>query len=196
MLTLAIDTASSITSIAVLNGRKVVSEKNWESKKDEAEKLMPGIIKLVPDIKKINKIIVVNGPGSFTGLRVGVSVANILAYLLNAELFAIGTFEIWKKRCATKGAVQLIKAGRSEVFANGKLALIDKVKAKKVYGDLLLEQKKILKKNGVTFVTDIKSFGQAVASISKFKKVKLVEPNYKRSPQITISKNKWKKVAK
>lgn len=195
MLTLAIDTASGTTSIALLDGAKVLSEESWVSTQNEAETLMPRIMKMVPEIHDVKKIIAVSGPGSFTGLRVGVTVANTLAYLTGAELYAVGTFEIWKARCAEKNAVLLIKAGKKEVFMDEKLCALDDVDAEKVFGDLLPDQKSELEKRGIKFVKDseIKSFGSACASLGKLEKADIIKPNYCRSPQITISKDKWKK---
>lgn len=197
MLTLAIDTASSTTGVAILDGGKVLAEKSWISEQNEAEKLLPEIIRLVPDLRRVGKIIAVSGPGSFTGLRVGVAAANTLAYLLGASLYGVDTFTIWKKRYTGKNAVLLIKAGRNEIFADGKLTPAEKIKAKKAYGDLLPAQKEMLKEKGIEFVPDseIKSFGRAAVSLppGKLKKVDLIKPDYRRGPQITISKDKWKK---
>ena len=39
------------------------------------------------DIKDLDKIIVVNGPGSFTGIRIGLSIAKTIAYALNTNKF-------------------------------------------------------------------------------------------------------------
>ena len=97
-MTLAIDTASTTTSIALLDGDKLLKEKTWLSEQNEAEKLMPEILKLITSLEDLKKIIVVNGPGSFTGLRVGVAVANTLAYLLGTELYGIETFKMWRSR--------------------------------------------------------------------------------------------------
>jgi tRNA threonylcarbamoyladenosine biosynthesis protein TsaB len=193
MMTLAIDTASTQTSIALLDGDKLLKENVWLSEQNEAEKLMPEILKLVPALEELKKIIVVNGPGSFTGLRVGVAVANTLAYLLGTELYGTGTFETWHARY-DGDATLLIKAGKKEVFENNEIKPIDEIKPQKVFGDLMQKQISTLKENGIEFVQDsqIKTFGQAVATLQNLKKVNIVEPNYKRGPKITISKDKWK----
>ena len=87
MLTLAINTATSLTSIALLEEQKLLGEDSWKSNNDEAEKLMPAISNLFKKNKKdfsgIKKVIVIKGPGSFTGLRVGVTIANTIAILFN-----------------------------------------------------------------------------------------------------------------
>jgi len=197
MMTLAIDTASTQTAIALLDGDKLLKESIWLSEQNEAEKLMPEILKLVPSLEDLDKIIVVNGPGSFTGLRVGVAVANTLAYLLKIELYGIDTFSVWRARY-DGDATLLIKAGKKEVFENGEVKSIDDIHPQEIFGDLTHDQKTILKEKGIKFVDDsvIKTFGQAVATpatLQNLKKVNIVEPNYKRGPNITISTDKWKK---
>lgn len=188
---LAIDTASNETSIALLEGSKIVAEKSWESTYNEAEKLLPEIIDLVSDLKKITGIMAVSGPGSFTGLRVGITVANTLAFLLGVKLYSIDTFTIWRHR-GPKDATLLIKAGKTEVFLNEKVVNIEKaatkLKRQKVYGDLLLEQKPKF-----NLIQPEKSFALAVLELTLPKPVKIIKPDYRRKPKITISKDKWKK---
>ncbi|MEK7547441.1 MAG: tRNA (adenosine(37)-N6)-threonylcarbamoyltransferase complex dimerization subunit type 1 TsaB, partial [Patescibacteria group bacterium] len=99
MLILAINTASSKTAIALLENMEIIAEDSWDAENREAEKLMPAIHELLKKKNKnytdIDEIYAIKGPGSFTGLRVGVTVANTLAYLLNCQLFGISTFEYW-----------------------------------------------------------------------------------------------------
>ncbi|MFH1720548.1 MAG: tRNA (adenosine(37)-N6)-threonylcarbamoyltransferase complex dimerization subunit type 1 TsaB [Patescibacteria group bacterium] len=192
MLTLAMDTASSTTSIALLDGDKLLDERSWKSNQNEAEKLLPEIMKLVPDMYDIKRIIAVSGPGSFTGLRVGVTVANTLSFLTKAELYGVDSFSVWGKRCDE--GVLLIKAGRREVFLDEKVREFDEVaeelKGQKVFGDLLPEQKE---KVDLVDESGIRSFGEVIGEIKLGEPVDIIQPNYKRPPQITISKDKWKK---
>ncbi len=101
MLVLAINTATPHNEIALLDGGKVLFEKTWLSKKDEGEKLLPMIKKAFEKNKKqineLRKIFVVAGPGSFTGLRIGVSIANALAFSLKIPVFSCNNFEYLKK---------------------------------------------------------------------------------------------------
>ncbi len=47
------------------------------------------------DIKSLNKIIVINGPGSFTGIRIGLSIAKTMAYALNAKINTISSLKAY-----------------------------------------------------------------------------------------------------
>ena len=80
---LHIDTSDSEKVLIKLNNEVFETQ----SKKEKSQKLLPFIIQTLKDknkdIKEITEIEVNTGPGSFTGLRVGVSVANAIGYTLN-----------------------------------------------------------------------------------------------------------------
>jgi|GEM_PF-1051208 len=112
MLTVAINSATQQTSVALLEGKKstrknssllkLLSEKSWLGKKDEAEKIIPNILVLLKKAKKnwndVENIFVIEGPGPFTGLRVGVTIANSLAWSTKSKIFTTNVFDYL---CAT-----------------------------------------------------------------------------------------------
>ena len=69
------------------------------------------------DVHDVDKIIVVNGPGSFTGIRIGVTIAKLYAYLLKKDITTISSLEAMnvsnKEDCLH---VPIINARRSYVF--------------------------------------------------------------------------------
>ena len=77
MMNLLIDTASSRVILAVLEGNKIIYQKNVENDTDLSSKIFPYIDELFQKSKllpqNIDRIYVVNGPGSFTGIRIGVT---------------------------------------------------------------------------------------------------------------------------
>jgi len=83
---LAIDTTTEETGIGLL-GESKPKIMTWVSHRNQSKELLPNIDKLLKQEKvKLTelKLVVVNlGPGSFTGLRVGISTANALGYGLN-----------------------------------------------------------------------------------------------------------------
>ena len=83
---LAIDTTESDTGIGLI-GPNVLKIKTWVSIRNQSKELLPNIDKLLKNNKVKSeqlKWIVINlGPGSFTGLRVGISIANAFGYGLN-----------------------------------------------------------------------------------------------------------------
>lgn len=95
MLTLALNTATRTQSVALLDENKIINEISWHTANNESEVLLPNIQKLLKKVKKnfsdIEKIITVCGPGLFSGLRIGITVSNTLAFALNIPLLEICT---------------------------------------------------------------------------------------------------------
>jgi tRNA threonylcarbamoyl adenosine modification protein YeaZ len=203
MAILGINTASSKTSIALIEKTSdakltVLAERSWEGKNNEAEKLMPEVSEMIKSCGKsfedIKEIFCVKGPGSFTGLRVGVTVANTMKYLLGAKLYGMDYFEyLWQRGGLPRNGggddpaerdALLIFAGSSGVYAslspkedfekdvkniniNDLADFLKKNKIKKVFGDITDEQKKFLGSTKFSEkITKVKtSFGNCVAQI-------------------------------
>ena len=128
MRTLAINTASRLESVAVLGDHGVLAERRWEGNRDETEKLLPAVMGLFKKTRtplaKIDRIIVVRGPGPFSATRVGVTVANLLHYTTpRAALFSIDIESLWRLRLSPalqkKNPILLIHAGGNFVARSG-----------------------------------------------------------------------------
>ena len=95
---LAIDTSTEIASVAVSQEGELVAEMTWHSGQNHTVGLVPGIISLLAqinaDIQSTYGISVAKGPGSFNGLRVGVSTAKGLAFALDIPIVGISTLEV------------------------------------------------------------------------------------------------------
>lgn len=93
MKTLFIDTHLNDLRIILLEDGILVDKRELINKKNNSEYLFPLIKDLIED-KVIEEIIVVNGPGSFTGVRLGVTIAKTLAYTLNIPIKTITSLEV------------------------------------------------------------------------------------------------------
>lgn len=95
MNTLFLDTHTDIIKMALLKDEKLVKTMTSESTHNHNEVTIPLLIKLLDSmdltVHDIHQIVVVNGPGSFTGIRLGVTIAKTLAFTLNIPIFTIST---------------------------------------------------------------------------------------------------------
>lgn len=86
---LFIDTHNDLITIALKN-KDDLFIKEQESEYSHSIYVMPMIESIFKennlDIKDLEKVIVVNGPGSFTGIRIGISIAKTIAYALNIKI--------------------------------------------------------------------------------------------------------------
>ncbi|MGN6375409.1 MAG: tRNA (adenosine(37)-N6)-threonylcarbamoyltransferase complex dimerization subunit type 1 TsaB [Sphingomonas sp.] len=85
MRTLVIDTVSAACSVALLDGDTVVASAHEEVGRGHAERLMP-MIAALPEGGRADRILVDCGPGSFTGVRVGLAAAQGLGIGWGAEV--------------------------------------------------------------------------------------------------------------
>ena len=98
MLLLGIDTSTFFGSIALTESDKVIAEQNINLKTTHSERLLPGINRLLQEtgltLKQVNAIASTVGPGSFTGLRIGLSTAKAMAVAADKPLVGISTLDV------------------------------------------------------------------------------------------------------
>ena len=92
MKTLYIDTHLWDIIIILFSDGKIKQKKEVINKKNNSKFIFPAIVEVLGD-EKIDNIIVVNGPGSFTGVRLGVTIAKTFAYTLGIPIRAISSLE-------------------------------------------------------------------------------------------------------
>jgi tRNA threonylcarbamoyl adenosine modification protein YeaZ len=95
---LSIDTATDTASVAISREGKPIAEISWYAGQNHTVNLMPNALHLFKltgeEINKIDAVFVSLGPGSYNGLRAGLSAAKGLALSLDIRLIGIGTLEI------------------------------------------------------------------------------------------------------
>lgn len=92
---LAVDTTTNVLSAALLDGEHVLSEYSIDHKKTHSQKLMPVIEALLGnlglELSDIDAFAAANGPGSFTGIRIGLTTVRTLAQGSNKKIAAVNT---------------------------------------------------------------------------------------------------------
>ena len=95
MLALAIETSGPLGSVALFESQTVVGEQSLELGRQHGQSLIPTIRDLLVACgtlpRNLDVVAVSIGPGSYTGLRVGVVCAKTLAYAANCQLVAVDT---------------------------------------------------------------------------------------------------------
>lgn len=120
---LVIDTSTDWGGIAVSDKGELIAEITWHPGQDHTSELTPNIKRLMEiaeiDFTNLNAIFVAIGPGSFNGLRAGISTAKSLAFSLNIPIIGVPTLEIEAYPFAFTGLpiCPIHDAGRGEIAA-------------------------------------------------------------------------------
>jgi tRNA threonylcarbamoyladenosine biosynthesis protein TsaB len=92
---LALETTEAVASLAAFRDYNLLLEMDLDSKQRSAQSLAPGVRELLGragwQTADVNLVAVSIGPGSFTGVRVGVATAKVLAYAAGAEVLGVET---------------------------------------------------------------------------------------------------------
>lgn len=125
MKILAVDSSGLVASVAYLEDGIIKGVLSYNNQKTHSQTLLPMIDELVKnlgiDLKGIDYLAVSNGPGSFTGLRIGVATIKGLGLSINKEVVGVSTLESlamsWQ---GAEGIVcPIMDARRSQVYAAG-----------------------------------------------------------------------------
>jgi tRNA threonylcarbamoyladenosine biosynthesis protein TsaB len=113
MLTLAFDTATSAATSALVRDGDVLAERSSRAVRvlaDAQQLLEQG----GAEPRELNALVVGTGPGSFTGVRMGIAAARALALALELPLAGVSTLDALA--AGALGALPVVDAGRREVF--------------------------------------------------------------------------------
>jgi tRNA threonylcarbamoyl adenosine modification protein YeaZ len=129
MKVLAIDTSDVYLNLALFdsdNGQEFIYDNSKEKPKSHSINLLPSIQQLLEkavwSFSDIQKVVVTKGPGSFTGLRIGATVAKVMASQLSIDFAGVSTLETMYKSHAKKDDklyIPIIDARNQNVFAGG-----------------------------------------------------------------------------
>lgn len=123
MKILAIDTSNQTLAVGIMDGQQVLGQIQTTINKNHSVTLMPAVELLTQKVgfksKDFERIVVAQGPGSYTGLRIGVTAAKTLANTLKIELVGVSSLKVIAANCiGQKGwIVPLFNARRKNVYA-------------------------------------------------------------------------------
>ena len=117
MYTLFIDTHLYDINVCLYKDGNVYLHKSIDKSMNNNSLLVPTIMKCITNIK-LNEIIVVNGPGSFTGVRIGVTIAKTYAWSLHKKITIISELQMMAStKTSAKYRIAMIDARRNAVYA-------------------------------------------------------------------------------
>lgn len=122
MNVLGIDTSTVTGGVALLSDDRLVGESVLNIRTTHSERLLPALERLLADagitVKELDLLSVVTGPGSFTGLRIGVGTAKGLSYALGVPIVGVTTLEGygWQFKFFPGIVVAMVDARRENVF--------------------------------------------------------------------------------
>ena len=118
---LAIDTATDTASLVLFQNGEVLAELTWCCEQSHTIQLLPHLVDLLEQnklsLQSVSSVIVVKGPGSFNGLRVGISTAKGLVFSLGIPIIGISSLELEAYQHADTGlpVCSILNAGRGEI---------------------------------------------------------------------------------
>lgn len=129
-LILAADTSSSLANFAIVRGEKLLSSLSGGAHLPHSQTFFSNLSILLQmaqvEIKEIDAFAAVTGPGSFTGLRVGLAAVKGIAHTLSRPSVGISSFDAVALGTGVTGKVLvMIEAGREEVYCGLREVHID-----------------------------------------------------------------------
>ncbi len=122
MITLGIETSTMTGGAALLEDNRLVAESILNVKATHSERLLPGLDRMLRDsgveISDVDVVAVSSGPGSFTGLRVGMSMAKGLVFASHRRLVCVPTLEAfaWRFPASRHPVCPLFDARKQELY--------------------------------------------------------------------------------
>ena len=194
MISLFLDTTTSRLIVGIYKDKQELYFDNSEAHNDLSSRVLPKIKEALDSVSltvnDIDDIYVVNGPGSFTGIRVGVTIAKTLAWSIKKPIYTVSELSVLASGSKTRYTIPLIDARRGYVYAgiynkNLKSQIEDQYI---LLEDLKKLVKKEYKKEDISFVSYDKLEGvekpvidvEKILNKCKFEEINshLVNPNY------------------
>lgn len=200
-LLLHIETATDICSVALTEGEKVLAVCESNDGNSHSKNLLPYIDNAMKEagrkLEELNGVVVSIGPGSYTGLRIGVSTAKGIAYSLQIPVIAVSTLESIASGCGSQfkansapQIIPMIDARRMEVFAaryDAEMNLLDDVAAviveENTYDELLATQPVVFCGNGMP---------KCKSLLSKYENAKFADFVLSAKFMLPTALKKWK----
>ncbi len=133
MITLLLDSSNTLLVVGLAKDNKIIDEIIYEAWQKQSEFMILEIEKILKrneiNPKEVGEIIVSKGPGSYTGVRIALTIAKIYGYALNIPIFAVSSLQMLEKRDEISICLMNARSQRSYfgVYKNDEVIVEDKV---------------------------------------------------------------------
>lgn len=189
MRTMVLDTSSNLLYICFLENKKVIYEIKSIGLNNHSDHLLllieEGLNKLQLQVKDFDRIILGDGPGAYTGLRVSMSVAKMFAWTLNIPLYTISSLDLLTSGYKEEG-LYLVKFKAKKGFIYHKaFSIVNQTKniiasdmfVSEDYIDNYQEEHKLVITNDLALVDCLNIKEEELKLVSN---IHALEPNYLR----------------
>lgn len=146
MLTLGIETSGKTASAAVMEGGVMLGQTSVLTAKTHSQVILPMVKKLIADcerdIKDVGQIAVGAGPGSYTGIRIGVAAVKAMAFSLGIQCCGISTLEGLAYNFPADGIVCPVMKARQKLVYAAVFRFCNGV-AERFADDMIIESEKL-----------------------------------------------------
>jgi tRNA threonylcarbamoyl adenosine modification protein YeaZ len=182
---LAIDTATAACSVALIDGDQLIDERHDLVGRGHAERLLPMIEALLGSGRP-HSILVDCGPGSFTGVRVGLAAAHGLAIGWEIPLNGYSSLALLAVKVQEKEMASALVAGHGELFVqtfNGDpLAAADDLRSLAPAAAAQVISASVVIGDGAEALVQCRGYGRAIDALPRARDVRLLPPTLAQLP--------------
>lgn len=131
MLTLCIDTAYKYLSVCLIKDDKIIASSSEECFKRQSEEVFVALDRIFNEAninpKLIDSICISKGPGSYTGVRIAMTIAKVIGEVLNIDVYTISTLKLYAANKPNTMVIMNARADRAYVgiYDEGKTIMDD-----------------------------------------------------------------------
>lgn len=190
MIVLAVDTALDACSVAIVRGDETLSSFSEQMNRGQAERLAPMAREAATQagvtFAELDRVAATTGPGSFTGVRVGLSFARALALALNKPCIGVSTLESLAladgEDGLRAGLIETPGAAYFALYENGAPVIAPRGIERGEHEALLAERNAMLAGPGIT--VDVAALARRAQRLNPA--AYLPNPAYLRAPHVTL----------
>lgn len=133
MVTILLDSSNTNLSVGIARDNLLLESISYEAWQQQSEYMIPELYKLLEKygvkMDEIKEVIVAKGPGSYTGVRIAITIAKTIATALDAKLYAVSSLRVQKDRKNPSICLINARSGRSYigVYEGEKTLLADQI---------------------------------------------------------------------